>query len=95
MLLLQNAALRYGRVAGGRAGRPACRRRNLGPAREVHRPGYRDGQGTGADVAGARTLMPASLDEPLGDEGKPVHDLFGRRRTVSPLRPSVSPLGSA
>lgn len=34
----------------------------------------RDGQGTDADVAG--TLMPASLDWPLGAEGKPVHDLF-------------------
>ena len=31
----------------------------------------------GAYVAGVGTHMPASLDEPLGDEGKPVQDLSG------------------
>lgn len=31
----------------------------------------------GAYVADVGTQMPAGLDEPLGDEWKPVHDVFG------------------
>lgn len=83
MLLLQNAALRYGRVEGAvREGLPVVEGTLDLPEKLFTDPVVVTAREwapkiSGAHVAGVGTHMPVSLDEPLGAEWKPVHDLFG------------------